>query len=86
MKRSDVIFYGLMIAGFVAFGFWMGGFNGVIDVFIAFFETTFKFFLCAILFIVICFMFPKSWFSKLFSKKLIGKNLAEENKEKHEET
>lgn len=86
MKRSDAIFCGCMIAGFIAFGFWMGGFDGIISVFAAMFETTFKVILCAVLFIVICFIFPKSWFSKLFSKKLIGTNLAEENKEKHEET
>lgn len=86
MKRSDVIFCGCMIAGFIVFGFWMGGFDGIINVFAAMFETVFKVILCIILFTVICFIFPKSWFSKLFSKKLIGSDLSKESEQKHEET
>lgn len=66
LKKIGAIIYFLFVIGFCL---WLTG-GDIFRVTHSFSSGILKFFGCFILFFIICFIFPKSWFAKIFKDKL----------------
>lgn len=65
-KKFDNIFTAILIIGFLIFAFYIGGSNGVINAIIVFIQESIKIFICIIIFVILCVLFPK--IRKFFDK------------------
>lgn len=68
-KKFDSIFTIVLFVAAVIFGLWLSA-GDIWEVVASFGSTILKFLGCFTLFAIICILFPKSWFAKIFKNKL----------------
>lgn len=69
-KIFDNVFVAIILIVALIFACSIGGISGIINFVLSFGSEILKVLGCFVLFFVICLVFPKSWFAKIFKDKL----------------